>query len=61
MGTLTWTYTYAKPSAPVLVNRGWIAQAFAQRSRRPESLDPSTTIIKGLGRTLLLERLEDAD
>jgi cytochrome oxidase assembly protein ShyY1 len=35
-------------SAPVLVNRGWISKAFAQRSTRPASVDPGTTIIKGL-------------
>jgi surfeit locus 1 family protein len=34
---------------PVLVNRGWIAQMFAQRANRPASIDPNTTIIKGLG------------
>jgi hypothetical protein len=34
--------------APVLVNRGWISKGFAQRSSRPASVDPGTTIIKGL-------------
>jgi surfeit locus 1 family protein len=34
---------------PVLVNRGWIAQMFAQRATRPASVIPNTTIIKGLG------------
>jgi cytochrome oxidase assembly protein ShyY1 len=32
----------------VLVNRGWIAQMFALRKNRPASIDPATTIIKGL-------------
>ena len=41
----------AKPNVrkPVLVNRGWIAQMFAQRATRPASVVPNTTIIKGLG------------
>jgi cytochrome oxidase assembly protein ShyY1 len=34
---------------PVLVNRGWIDQDHALRSTRPKSLDPGTTIIRGLG------------
>ena len=32
----------------MLVNRGWIAQMFALRKNRPASIDPATTIIKGL-------------
>ena len=33
---------------PVLVNRGWVSQIFALRETRPASIDPATTIIKGL-------------
>jgi hypothetical protein len=35
---------------PVLVNRGWVSQIFALRATRPASIDPATTIIKGLSK-----------
>ena len=35
-------------SPPVLVNRGWISKVFGLRETRPASVDPNTTIIKGL-------------
>jgi len=36
-------------SPPILVNRGWIDQEHGLRNTRPKSVEPGTTIIKGLG------------
>ena len=47
MGPL-FTMRDANDRPPVLVNRGWIAKIFALRETRPKSVDPGTTIIKGL-------------
>ena len=41
--------TIPESRPPVLVNRGWIDQEHGLRSTRPKSVEPGTTIIKGLG------------